>query len=325
MWSQAGAFFAIRRADLGIPSSFCRGPRAGCQQVSARAGHPRLAVQTGHVGVVSNLSFRSSRSGHQDSLGSSQHSQCSELDALLSLGPTPTEAEVSSVLQADLASWRKNPRLATVVLGGLARKRLPGVSVHVLSVMQASQVEVNVYHCSAAISACEKGGQWQLALNLLSLMPNAKVVPNDFTYSSAISACSKGGQWQLALNLLSLMPEARVVPDQINYNAAISACEKGGQWQLALNLLSLMPLARVVPDEITYSAAINACEHSGQCALAVSLLGKLSERSNIAWASGMLSVNNPGRPRLVTLGRPRKEPGHATIFASSLVVILSDM
>jgi pentatricopeptide repeat domain-containing protein 1 len=70
-------------------------------------------------------------------------------------------------------------------------------------------------------------------------MPEARVVPDRITYSAAISACSKGGQWQLALNLLSLMPEARVVPDRINYNAAISACEKGSQWQLASNLLSL--------------------------------------------------------------------------------------
>ncbi|CAE8614882.1 unnamed protein product, partial [Polarella glacialis] len=114
------------------------------------------------------------------------------------------------------------PRLATVVLGGLARKRLPEVSVQVLIVMQASRVEVNVYHFSAAISACEKGGQWQQALNLLSLMPEASVAPNEITYNATMSACEKGGQWQLALSLLSLMPEARVVPDKITYSAAIS-------------------------------------------------------------------------------------------------------
>ncbi|CAE8613839.1 unnamed protein product, partial [Polarella glacialis] len=153
---------AVCQAEFGIPSSFCRTPKSDFQKVSARAGNLWQPVRSCHVGVGSKQIVRNSRNDHQGSAGNSQLSQCSELDALLSLGPTPTEAEVSPVLQADLGRWRKNPRLATVILGGLARKRLPGVSVHVLSVMQASQVEVDVYHCSAAISACEKGGQWQM-------------------------------------------------------------------------------------------------------------------------------------------------------------------
>ncbi|CAE8595682.1 unnamed protein product [Polarella glacialis] len=273
MWSQPGAFFAVRRADLGILNSFCRGPRAGVQKGSAW----QAAVQSRRIGVGPNLSFRRGSSKSQASLGSSQNSQCSELDALLSLGPAPTEAEVSSVLQADLGRWRKNPRLASVVLGGLARKRLPDVSVHVLTVMEASRVEVNVYHCSAAISACEKAGQWQLALNLLGLMPEVRVVPNEITYNSAISACEKASQWQLALDLLSLMPQARVVPDQISYNAAIGACGNVGQWQHALNLLSLMQEVKVSPDEITYNTAISACEKRGQWQLALKLLSIMPE------------------------------------------------
>ncbi|CAE8681456.1 unnamed protein product [Polarella glacialis] len=95
--------------------------------------------------------------------------------------------------------------------------------------MQASLVEVNVYHCSAAVSAGQKVGHWQLALNLLSLMPGARVVSDEITYSAAISACEKGGQWHHTLNLLRLMPEVRVVPDRITYSAAVSACGKGGQ------------------------------------------------------------------------------------------------
>ncbi|CAE8626802.1 unnamed protein product [Polarella glacialis] len=143
--------------------------------------------------------------------------------------------------------------------------------------MPEAKVVPNEITYSAAISACEKGGQWQQALNLLSLMPEARVVPNEITYNAAISACEKGGQWQLALNLLSLMPEAKVVPDEISYNAAISACEKGGQWQLALNLLSLMPDARVGPNEITYNAAISACEEASQWQLALNLLSLMPE------------------------------------------------
>ncbi|CAE8687098.1 unnamed protein product, partial [Polarella glacialis] len=54
-------------------------------------------------------------------------------------------------------------------------------------------------------------------------------------------ACEKAGEWQLALSLLSSMPQMRVARDEISFNAAISACEKGGQWQLSMHLLSSMP------------------------------------------------------------------------------------
>ncbi|CAE8675011.1 unnamed protein product, partial [Polarella glacialis] len=60
------------------------------------------AARTPHVGFgpkPSFRSFRSSRSNRQASFGNSQLPACPELDALLSLGPIPTEAEVSSVLQ----------------------------------------------------------------------------------------------------------------------------------------------------------------------------------------------------------------------------------
>ena len=62
------------------------------------------------------------------------------------------------------------------------------------------------------------------------------------TYNAAISACEKGQQWQLALGLLAEMALLKVDKDVITYNAAISACEKGHQWQLALGLLAEMAL-----------------------------------------------------------------------------------
>ncbi|CAE8683554.1 unnamed protein product [Polarella glacialis] len=199
------------------------------------------------------------------------------LEQLLALGQAPSKDEVSEILKLELDSYRRNPKLATVTLSGLAKARRAYLAVQILTSMREGMVEANAIHHNIAISACGKGGQWQLALNLLSLMPEARVVPDKITYSAAISACEKGCQWQLALNLLSLMPEARVVPDTINYNAAISACEKGGQWQLALNLLSMMPGARVVPDEITFNAAMSACEKGGQWQLALNLLSLMPE------------------------------------------------
>jgi pentatricopeptide repeat protein len=44
------------------------------------------------------------------------------------------------------------------------------------------------------------------------------------TYSALISACEKAGQWQLALNLFSEMLQERCVPNVITYNSLITAC-----------------------------------------------------------------------------------------------------
>jgi len=47
------------------------------------------------------------------------------------------------------------------------------------------------------------------------------------SYSSAISACEKGQQWEQALNLLPEMRRSWLEPNVISYSSAISACEKG--------------------------------------------------------------------------------------------------
>ena len=62
-------------------------------------------------------------------------------------------------------------------------------------------------------------------------MRAAGLTPNAISYSAAISACEKGQQWQRALELLEEMKAAGVAPNVISYNAAISACEKGQQLQ----------------------------------------------------------------------------------------------
>ena len=59
--------------------------------------------------------------------------------------------------------------------------------------------------CNAAISACDRGNQWQLAVALLSIMAHASVEASTITYNAAVSACEKGKEWQLALALLSTM------------------------------------------------------------------------------------------------------------------------
>merc|ERR1712107_672020 len=82
-----------------------------------------------------------------------------------------------------------------------------------------------------AISACEKGIEWQRALGMFVAMRAASVVQDAISYSSAISACEKRGKWQCALCLFVAMGIATVRRDAITYNSAISACEKSSEWE----------------------------------------------------------------------------------------------
>ena len=50
----------------------------------------------------------------------------------------------------------------------------------------------NIVNFGAAISACEKGGQWEEALKLLEEAQTRGVEPNVKTFSAVISACEKG-------------------------------------------------------------------------------------------------------------------------------------
>ena len=52
-----------------------------------------------------------------------------------------------------------------------------------------------------------------------------------------MSASEKGGQWQRALEVLEGIPQRDLKPDVISFSAAISTCAADGQWQRALEVL----------------------------------------------------------------------------------------
>ncbi|CAK0826189.1 unnamed protein product [Prorocentrum cordatum] len=64
--------------------------------------------------------------------------------------------------------------------------------------MWEAKLEPNVISCSAGISVCEKGKEWQRALALLSKMEDAKLRPNTIGDSDETSACEKGELLQRA-------------------------------------------------------------------------------------------------------------------------------
>ena len=67
-------------------------------------------------------------------------------------------------------------------------------------------------------------------------MPQRALKPNVISYTAATSTCEKGSQWQRALELLEGMSQRDLKADEISYNAVTRACKNGGQWQRALEV-----------------------------------------------------------------------------------------
>ena len=89
-----------------------------------------------------------------------------------------------------------DPMLLTALLGGLGRARKAELACSLLFTVREKGARIDMFHDSAAISACEKGRQWQLAVSLLAEMAVATIRKDVIVHNSAISACEKGGQWQ---------------------------------------------------------------------------------------------------------------------------------
>ncbi|CAL1169578.1 unnamed protein product [Cladocopium goreaui] len=98
--------------------------------------------------------------------------------------------------------------------------------------------------CSAAMNACERGSQWQAALEIYTLSRGDVASSNAF-----ISSCTRGAAWPLGLSLAAAVGDATAV----THGSAVAACAAGGKYLLALNLLSQHPTVSGL------GAALDAC------------------------------------------------------------------
>ena len=74
---------------------------------------------------------------------------------------------------------------------------------------------IGVYHYSAAITACDKGGgdQWERAEEIFIDMVKCGVEPNAFTFNALIMVLGNGGQWEKAEAMFIDMVESGVRPN----------------------------------------------------------------------------------------------------------------
>jgi pentatricopeptide repeat domain-containing protein 1 len=144
---------------------------------------------------------------------------------------------------------------------------------------------------SALISACEKAGQWEAALDLFGKMKAEGCTPNVITYNSLITACGQGAQWQQAADVFNQMQRGGCRPDVVTYTALISAYERGGEWLRALETFRLVGLA----------LALGGWWWGVCCAVVCCLVGRDNGRERERWRMCWLTNRSaPPTPALAS-------------------------
>ncbi|CAK0910649.1 unnamed protein product, partial [Prorocentrum cordatum] len=111
----------------------------------------------------------------------------------------------------------------------------------------------------AAVAACAAGGQWARALAL----HGRHGAPTAVGCNHALTACERGRQWQACLLLLREMPRARLAADAASFVAAARGAA-AAPWPLALALLSEARARGLALGSFGALAAVGACASGGQ-------------------------------------------------------------
>jgi pentatricopeptide repeat protein len=115
------------------------------------------------------------------------------------------------------------------------------------------------------------GAQIEEAIRIFQDMVQRGCERNVITYSSLISACEKAGRWQLALELLDEMHRDNCKPNVVTFNSLISAC---GQGLTAPRTCTLLIFASDLVDRPECAALGLLCRKDVLCR--VSITGLIS-------------------------------------------------
>ncbi|CAK9105886.1 unnamed protein product [Durusdinium trenchii] len=131
---------------------------------------------------------------------------------------------------------------------------------------------VSLVTWNSAISACDKGQQWHIALVLLDEMKQTDIKADVVSYNTAMSACCRSHNWILGMELLDKMRWTRLEMDRVTLNIAVAACETATLWLVALRMLQEAGECFLSPDVFTYTSMIASCTKHRQWLRAVQVL-----------------------------------------------------
>lgn len=151
--------------------------------------------------------------------------------------------------------------------------RMARRAVGVLQKMPAYFVTPTTAHYNAAILACEKSQQFQLAMGVFEQM-KADDVPRDiYTYTHLISCADKCNKFEEGYNLFQQCKhENSILMTTEIYNNMIWLAEHAENPKLIISLLNEMEVKNISRDHRTYLAATNACNRCGDGTTALHIL-----------------------------------------------------
>ncbi|CAJ1450599.1 unnamed protein product [Effrenium voratum] len=210
-------------------------------------------------------------------------------------------------------------------MGACGRGEMWEAALSLFQLLCLSQLQLSSLSCNTAISALEKSGQWQRALDLLGLA-RRKTLADVISFSAAQSACKGGrGAWVWAVALLAAMPSAQLAPNVVSLNAVISTCS-GDAWPAALHLLC-MDRWKLSPDVISFNTAIAALAEA-RWDLALGLLANMGasvrpNRRSFNAALGACRAGGHWQGALCLLQQMRGSLGCDAISCSSGIACLA--
>ncbi|CAJ1347817.1 unnamed protein product, partial [Effrenium voratum] len=236
----------------------------GCSRASAWCAAVRLAEVLLEVGVEPSVISATSAVSTCEKSSAWQCAVQSLNDlSLRSLEPNIVGfGAVASACEKAGGFWRQ----AAQQLQSLRRR---GIQVSLVLLNAVSSA------CEKACASGTDGSPWQLGISLLALAPKLKMLPDAVSHNAAISACEKVGAWEQALDLLQDLRRLGLL-STLSFNAAISACARTFRWDLALLLWEDLASCGLQPDLITYSSLISACEKGLVWRRALAIFSELS-------------------------------------------------
>ena len=163
---------------------------------------------------------------------------------------------------ANIISIQSSGFLKNIIDYGNARMSRKAVGI--LSKMPAYREIPVQEHYTAAIWACERGDQFELAMSVYEEMKSKGITPIVSTFEALISVAEKTGHGNECMNLFQEMQGKGIEGSTQAYTSCMWATEQFGRYDLALDLIKEMEGKGIPRDESTYAACIYSCEKVGE-------------------------------------------------------------
>eukprot|EP00435_Cladocopium_sp_Y103_P022427 s1711_g5.t1 len=150
-------------------------------------------------------------------------------------------------------------------------------ALFLLQQMLEESVQPNQLILGTAVHVCEKGSQWQEALNSLErLQEDSEAKLSAATFSAGMKAAKRGRQWQWAMHLLQMIP-SQMEPRQVSsgFETVLDLCARAEQWSMVLEVFSSMSAINLRPSGEHLYSITRSCEKTGRWQLALHLLDKV--------------------------------------------------